>query len=279
MNLQSQQAGYYSTTDGHQLYWQRHGHLGAEPIFFLHGGPGGYCQEQHLAFFDLARFDVVLFDQRGCGRSKPQGLLTHNTTDALIQDIESLRQFFGFTQISLLGISWGSWLALKYQHHFPHRVRTCVLASVFVPVAENLATYHQTLSQIFTPLSLEHAYQVLCTGCAQAQREMTLIWCKAHLSTSMGANQLDAFVDEAAIASIRLELHYHLNHYFFSADDHTLRLAPSTTLIQGIFDPHGMQSLRWLRQRANLPRKLVRAGHNALEPTLLKTIRDTLSPI
>lgn len=275
--------GRYPVSDNHILYWERYGTPEGEPIFFLHGGPGGYCNKHHLRFFDLEHFNVVLFDQRGCGSSTPQGLLTDNCTDLLVNDIEALRVYFGFLRISLLGVSWGSWLALKYQHHYSHRVFRCVAASVFVPTCDVLDLYNQTLQHNFDCLSdaglcPQQTYNTLCTGSPTEQRQVALAWSKAHLPTSMTPEQLNTFVDACAIASIRLELHYHLNQYFFSPNDLNLHINPSTTLIQGLDDECGMHSFRWLQQRTAGICKLVQAGHNAFEPTLLNTIRDTLSP-
>lgn len=276
-------SGHYSTSDGHQLYWERHGTPQGEPIFFLHGGPGGYCNNKHLLFFDLNHFDVILFDQRGCGRSTPQGELTNNNTDAVVQDIDDLRHYFGFERISLLGVSWGSWLALKYQHRFKHRVRRGIAASVFVPVDEVFDTYDRILQQTLerlpeAGLTLQRTYNTLCTGTPQARQAAAMYWSKAHLGESITDEQLNAFVDHSAIASIRLELHYHLNHYFFTPADMLLRMSPRMILIQGIDDTCGMASLDWLRKRSRASVVQVRAGHNALEPTLLSKIRETLNP-
>lgn len=283
MQTLHQSSGYYSTTDGHQLYWERHGNLGGEPVFFIHGGPGGSCNEKHLLFFDLKHVDVVLFDQRGCGRSTPQGRLTDNNTNALVQDIDALRHYFGFERISVLGVSWGSWLALKYQHRFKHRVNQCVAASVFAPEQKVFSAYEQILVQTLerlpdVGLTLKQTYKALCTGSHEVRRAAALNWSKAHLAGIMSDEQLEDFVDSSAIASIRLELHYHLNRYFFTPEDLNLRIGPNTTLIQGIDDSCGLLSMRWLQERSSGPSLLVKAGHNALEPTLLSHIRQTLAP-
>lgn len=276
-------SGYFQTSDGHKLYWERHGNPSGEPVFFVHGGPGGYSSLEHLVFFDLEVFSVVLFDQRGCGRSLPQGRLTNNCTALLVEDIDSLRQFFGFEKISLLGVSWGSWLVLQYQHQYQRRVLRSVVASVFVPIEEVFEPYDQTLAKSLThlgspdvPPTLQHIHDALCSNNAEQQRAAAMLWSKAQLCDKLSTDQLEAFVDDVAIASIRLDLHYHLNRYFCRPADLSLQVGAMTTMVQGVFDHCGMLSLRWLQQRSQGRSRLVRAGHNAFEPRLYQTIKQEL---
>lgn len=278
-------SGHLPVSGGHQVYWERHGRQGAEPVFFLHGGPGGCSNHDHLAFFDLEHFDIVLFDQRGGGRSTPHGHRQHNETARIVEDIEALRQHFDFAQISLLGISWGSWLALQYARHAPLRVRRMVLASLFVPCPEHVATYHEALTrhlQSDESSSFEQVCLDLEQPCQARSHKAAIAWARAGLRVNrqhLGAMALDDFIDAVALRAMRLELHYHCAGYFFTALDDALRLNTPCQVIQGIADPIGLLSLRWLRQRVPLHCRLFKAGHDAFHPKLLSAIRQGLRPI
>ncbi|MGE8482357.1 MAG: alpha/beta fold hydrolase [Pseudomonas sp.] len=278
--------GYYPTCDGHHLYWERHGTPGSEPIFFLHGGPGGRSTLHHLEFFDLRCFDIILFDQRGCGRSLPIGELQHNNTGLSVEDIDALRRHFGFEKISLLGISWGSWLAIQYQRRYPDAILKTTLVSVFIPFVANVSAYDKTLSEGLSQFafgshdaSARGIYQLLSNGCEVQQRQAAIHWLQAILQLngqSMCPHALKDFVDEEAVRAISLELHYHVNHYFFTRADERLWVDPDTLVIQGIKDTFGMSSVRWLRQRQNIRCRLLHAGHNAFDLAIMRTVRQSL---
>jgi proline iminopeptidase len=124
--------GRLDVGDGHQLYWERCGTKGAKPAVFLHGGPGGGSNENHRRQFDPARYDVLLFDQRGCGRSTPHASLHANTTWDLVADLERLRALAGHEQWLVFGGSWGSTLSLAYAQAHPERVTELVLRGIFL---------------------------------------------------------------------------------------------------------------------------------------------------
>jgi len=123
--------GMLNVGDGHELYWERVGTKGAEPAVFLHGGPGSGISENHRRLFDPDRYDVLLFDQRGCGRSTPHASITANTTWHLVEDIEKLRQMAGIDKWLVFGGSWGSTLALAYAETHPDHVSGLVLRGIF----------------------------------------------------------------------------------------------------------------------------------------------------
>lgn len=116
----------------HQLYVEQCGNPDGIPVLFLHGGPGAGCREQHRCFFDPTKYHIILFDQRGCGRSLPSGELTNNTTNDLMQDIEQIRQHIGIKQWLIFGGSWGSTLGLYYAQHYPTHVLGLILRGVFL---------------------------------------------------------------------------------------------------------------------------------------------------
>jgi proline iminopeptidase len=114
------------------MYWEESGAADGAPVLFLHGGPGSGCSPKHRRFFDPAIWRVVIHDQRGCGRSTPVGDLNHNTTQALIDDIETLRRSRGIERWLVFGGSWGSTLALAYAQAHPERCTGLVLRGIFL---------------------------------------------------------------------------------------------------------------------------------------------------
>ena len=123
--------GFLAVDAGHDLYWEVCGNPHGIPALFLHGGPGGGCSATSRRFFDPSRYRIVLFDQRGCGRSTPTGSLESNTTTHLISDIEALRKLLNIEKWLLFGGSWGATLALHYAQQYPQRVSAMVLRAVF----------------------------------------------------------------------------------------------------------------------------------------------------
>ncbi len=117
---------------GHVMYWEQVGAIRGQPVLFLHGGPGAGAGAVHRRFFDPGFWRVVIFDQRGAGRSRPLGSLAQNTTPDLVADIETLRRHLGIERWLLFGGSWGSTLALAYAQAHPDRVRGLVLRGVFL---------------------------------------------------------------------------------------------------------------------------------------------------
>ena len=118
--------------DGHEIYFEDAGPADGLPVVFLHGGPGGGCKPSHRQFFDPARYRSVIFDQRGAGRSRPFGATAHNTTQALVADLERLREHLGIGAWVLFAGSWGVALALAYAEQHPERVRGIVLRGCFL---------------------------------------------------------------------------------------------------------------------------------------------------
>lgn len=126
------EAGYLPLSAGHVMYWEQVGNPRGRPVLFLHGGPGAGAGAVHRRFFDPHFWRLVIFDQRGAGRSRPLGSLIENTTPDLVRDIETLRRHLGIEQWLLFGGSWGSTLALAYAQTHPERVAGCVLRGVFL---------------------------------------------------------------------------------------------------------------------------------------------------
>jgi proline iminopeptidase len=141
---------------GHELYVESVGRKGGVPAVYLHGGPGSGCQPDHRRLFDPERFHAVLFDQRGCGRSRPKGSREMNTLPHLIADLEWLRIKFGFGRWMVVGGSWGATLALAYAQAHPERVSGIVLRATFLGTYEEIdAGFCETMPRFYPALSAD----------------------------------------------------------------------------------------------------------------------------
>ena len=130
--LEPYETGRLAADDRHSLYWEQSGIPQGQPVVFLHGGPGAGASPDHRRFFDPKHYRIVIFDQRGAGRSTPLGELADNTTPHLIADLERLRQSLGIARWQVFGGSWGSTLALAYAQAHPERVTSLVLRGIFL---------------------------------------------------------------------------------------------------------------------------------------------------
>ena len=230
--IEPYETGMLDVGDGHSVYYERSGTRGAKPAVFLHGGPGGGCAPIHRQLFDPALYDVMLFDQRGCGRSKPYAELEANTTWHLVADIERLRALMGVDKWLVFGGSWGSTLALAYAEKYPEHVSELILRGVYTLTRAELDWYYKFgVSEMFpekwerflAPLP-EHerhdpmaAYRRLLTGEDEAARleaaKAWSIWEGETITLLPNPAYTDVFGDgHYAIAFARIE-----NHYFVHA--------------------------------------------------------------
>ncbi|NLS03022.1 prolyl aminopeptidase [Rhizobium sp. P32RR-XVIII] len=136
-------SGHLDVGGGHKIYWERSGTPGAKPAVFLHGGPGGGFSAVHRRLFDPKLYDVLLFDQRGCGKSTPHASLEANTTWDLVADIERLREMVGVDKWMVFGGSWGSTLALAYAEKHPERASELVVRGIYTLTKAELDWYYQ----------------------------------------------------------------------------------------------------------------------------------------
>jgi len=143
--------GWMATDDGHEVFYEICGAARGKPAVVLHGGPGGAINPTMRRFFDPKRWRTLLFDQRGCGRSRPNASLQNNTTWDLIADIERLRQLMGVEKWTVFGGSWGSTLALAYAITHPERVEALVLRGVFLLTERELKWFYQDGACIMFP--------------------------------------------------------------------------------------------------------------------------------
>lgn len=226
------ESGMLDVGDGHQIYWERAGTKGAKPAVFLHGGPGGGISPKHRQLFDPALYDVILFDQRGCGKSTPHASIDNNTTWDLVADIERLREMIGAEKWLVFGGSWGSTLALAYAQTHPDRVSELVVRGIYTLTKAELDWYYQFgVSEMFpdkwerfcAPIpegergAMMAAYRKRLTGTdRKAQIEAALAWSQWEGQTITllpEPSTSDKFGEEDfALAFARIE-----NHYFVHA--------------------------------------------------------------
>ncbi|MDZ5696262.1 prolyl aminopeptidase [Chelativorans sp. M5D2P16] len=181
-------SGMLDVGDGHQIYWERAGKRGGKPAIFLHGGPGGGFSPKHRRLFDPAKYDVMLFDQRGCGRSTPHAALKANTTWHLVADIERLRAMMGVDKWQVFGGSWGSTLALAYAQTHPERVSELILRGIYTLTRAELHWYYQFgVSEMF-PDKWERFISVI----PEAERGDLMAAYRKRLTSSDRAVQLEA---------------------------------------------------------------------------------------
>jgi proline iminopeptidase len=288
--------GHLAVGDGHEIYWEECGNPAGKPVVFLHGGPGAGCDARARRFFDPARYRIVLFDQRGCGRSRPHASLEHNTTWDLVADIERLREMLGIERWLVFGGSWGSTLALAYAGRHPERVTELVLRGIFLLRRRELdwfyeegqgasALYPDYWEHFVAPIppaerdDMMQAYYRRLTGSdrktALAAARAWAIW---EGSTSFLLTDEDTLrkwgEEEFALAVARIECHYFVNGGFLKSEQELLegverlRRVPCV-IVQGRHDVVCPMFTAWDLHRAWPEadfRVVPDAGHSALEP-------------
>jgi proline iminopeptidase len=141
--IEPYKSGYLRVSDEHEIYYEECGNPQGKPAVFVHGGPGAGCDVRARRFFDPDSYRIVLFDQRGCGRSRPHASLVDNTTWHLVEDMEKLRTHLGIDSWLVFGGSWGSTLALAYSQAHPKRVSALVLRGIFMLSPFELRWFYQ----------------------------------------------------------------------------------------------------------------------------------------
>jgi len=239
--------------DIHQLYVEECGSVDGIPVVFLHGGPGSGCEPYHRQYFNPEKYRIILFDQRGCGRSTPHAELRQNTTQDLIADMEKIREHLGITQWMILGGSWGSTLALLYAETHPERVSALIVRGIFLCRPSDIAWFYQSgASKIYpdywqdflAPIpedqrdNLLAAYYQLLTGDDEiARMRAAKAWSQWEGLTATlqpKPQVVEHFIDpHTALSVARLEAHYFM-HNGFLQDDQILADAQPLQDISGI---------------------------------------------
>jgi len=287
----------------HELYYEQCGNPSGKPAVFLHGGPGGGVSPDYRRYFDPEIYRIVLFDQRGAGKSTPHASLEENTTWDLVADIERLREHVGIERWQVFGGSWGSTLALAYAETHPARVTELVLRGIFLCRPKEIKWFYQEgASAIFADVWEEYlkvipeaergdmvsAYHRRLTSDDLATRvEAARAWSIWEGSTSklfFDPDSIERFADtEFALAFARIECHYFMNNSFFPTDNYLIenvgkiRHIPAR-IVQGRYDVVCPMTSAWDLHRA-WPEAELRiiqdAGHSITEPGIIDALIDS----
>ena len=280
--------------DGHQIYYEQCGNPNGKPAVFLHGGPGGGGSTTVRRFFDPKKYHIVIFDQRGCGRSKPHGCLEKNTTWDLVEDIETLKKILGFNKWLVFGGSWGSTLSLAYSQTYPASVSEMVLRGIFMLRKKELDWFYQEgASNIFPeawekflePIDenqrddLMSAYHKIFTSDDEEKKLAAAIawsrWEGSTSSLSYNPDMANSFSNpQFALAFALIENHYFVNKGFLEHENQLIesgidiiRNIP-TTIVQGRYDIVCPMTTAWELSKNWPEAKLIVApssGHTAFE--------------
>ena len=286
----------------HEIYVEECGNPQGLPVVFVHGGPGGGCTADNRRFFDPARYRIVLFDQRGCGRSHPHAELEHNTTQALVEDMERIRETLGIECWVVFGGSWGSTFALVYAETHPQRVLALILRGIFLVTVEELRWFYQDGIQHLFPDHFEdfvapippaeHSdlmrayYQRLTSDDMGTRRRAAEAWSlfEARCSTFLPSPAiLDHFSEpDVAMAIARIECHYFVNDCFLAPDQiirdaQRIRHIPGI-IVQGRYDVVCPAFAAWRLHKA-WPEAQFRlipdAGHASSEPGICSALVES----
>jgi len=280
--------------DNHRIYYEQCGNPDGKPAVFLHGGPGGGGSTQVRRFFDPDKYHVVIFDQRGCGRSLPHGCLENNTTWDLVEDIENLKVKLGIKQWLVFGGSWGSTLALAYSQTYPDSVSEMVLRGIFMLRKKELDWFYQYgASNIFPEAwqkfiePIEHnerddlmaAYhKIFLSNNEEKKLNAAIAWSRWEGSTSSlsyNPDMANSFSDpKFALAFALIENHYFVNKGFLEHENQLIESGINiirdipTVIVQGRYDIVCPISTAWELSQNWPEAKLIIApssGHTAFE--------------
>lgn len=297
-------ARHLAVPGGHEIYVEQSGNRKGYPVVFVHGGPGGGTSPLQRRFFDPQKYHIILFDQRGCGKSRPHASLDCNTTSDLINDMELIRRQLDIEKWIVFGGSWGSTLSLLYAQNYPDRVKALVLRGIFLMQQRELDwLYGPGTASIFPEEWLDFSgflsdeeqqdiigsYYKILTGDDEdkkleaAKRWST--WESSAVTLIQDKNQIAQAADPYfALPIARIEAHYFVHGGFLDRDDQILRDAHKLknipmTIIQGRYDaicpPVSAFNLKQACPHADL-RVVNLAGHSAFEPDITHELVRTM---
>ena len=292
--IEPYRSGWLRVSPDHEIYWEECGNPQGKPAVFVHGGPGAGADARSRRFFDPRKYRIVVFDQRGCGRSRPHASLVDNTTWHLVADMELLRKHLGIERWLVFGGSWGSTLSLAYAQTHPKRVTELVLRGIFMLRDWEIHWFYQHGASSIFPDHWENYvaaipkaergdlvsafYKRLTSRNRATQLKAAKAWAVWEGATSYlrvnEANIANWNADDFAIAVARIECHYFVNQGFFEREDQLLRGVRRirhipAVIVQGRYDVVCPMRSAWDLHRA-WPEADLRivpdAGHSALEP-------------
>lgn len=296
--IEPYESGALAVDARHRLYWEQSGRADGTPVVFLHGGPGAGCAPAHRRFFDPAHYRIVLFDQRGAGRSTPGGDLVDNSTAHLVSDLEALRAHLGIDRWVVFGGSWGSTLALAYALAHPRACRALILRGIFLGEAREIDWFLHGIGTFFPEArrafveaipsaergDLLGAYYRRLTGPEGGERRAAaLAWSRYEgaCSTLLPSHDTVMNFSESDFAErlARIETHYFVNALFLEpgaimAGIEGIRHLPGV-IVQGRYDmvcPIASAD-RLARAWPEATYDVVPdAGHAALEPGIRRSL-------
>ncbi len=289
--------GYLQVSDLHKIYYAQYGTPKGKPVVFLHGGPGGGCIPVASQYFDPEFYRVVLFDQRGAGKSTPTAEIKENTSQDLIADIEKLREHLRIDKWMVFGGSWGSTLSLIYSIAHPEKVSSIILRGIFLGTQKEINwLYEAGGASKFAPEAFERysnfipkeeqgelvkAYGKRLFGNDEEQKlKAAHEWSRWESALVTVFPKVYSMTDEEALCMARAECHYFLNSCFFPEDDYILNNCHKIahipcTITQGRYDldcpPFSAYNLH-----KKLPKSILNivqfAGHSSMEPGLIDAL-------
>jgi proline iminopeptidase len=293
-------SGFLKLDDRHMMYWEEAGNPRGTPILFLHGGPGAGCTADHRRFFDPQFYRIILYDQRGAGRSTPLGEIRNNTTQLLIEDIERLRRFLDVERWFLFGGSWGSTLALAYGEAHPDCCLGFILRGIFLGRRDEVDWFLYGMQRFFP-----EAWRAFSGHIPEAERTDLLtafhrrltnpdplvhqpaarVWSSYEGScSSLQPNSVPVkhfASDQVALGLARIEAHYFVNEIFLAdnallAGIDKIRRLPCV-IVQGRYDmvcpirTADELARAWPEARYEV---IPQAGHSAWEPGILSALLE-----
>ncbi len=298
-------SGYFPVSDGHSLYYERYGNPQGKPVLFLHGGPGACCTKKDKRFFDPDTFDVLFFDQRGAGKSKPYGSIEANTTQKLIADIECLLRHFSRERVILFGGSWGTTLALVFAIQRPEMVSGMLLSGIFLGHRESIRHYLGGGVKPFFPEVWQRFISHVPRGCRRdpvdyyfqqmlsedvATREKYFYeWSYYEVSIAKLAishRQRETFMREISYRATSMLEAWYMKNDCFLEENYILRNAGRippvpVSIIHGRYDMicTPRQAFQLHRKLKNSVLHMMKAGHSSKEKSVTRKVVSEMQRI
>ena len=285
--------GHLQVSKTHKIYYEFVGNPKGKPVIFLHGGPGGFIGPKSRRWFDPKKFNSILFDQRGCGKSLPSGCLEENSTPELVKDVRKLAEFAGLKKFFIFGRSWGSTLALAYAVNYPKTVRGLVLSGVFLGTPREVRQTFVESKNYFPDLweefssgirddkdVLKHYLRKISSGSKLSRIKHVKKWLTFNLSmmSLKPPKDVKKVFEKPGFESIcSIESHYVRNNFFLSKDylmRRVKRLKMPVFMVQGRYDVVTPPLSAWMIHKKVLKSKLVFtvAGHSGSDEENSKAI-------